>query len=46
MNVFELAQKYYPTLWSVDRLKILVGANRLTAEEYKTITGEDYGEGV
>ena len=42
MNVFELAQKYYPVLWGIDKLKALVAANKLTAEEYKTITGEDY----
>jgi len=42
MNVFELAQKYYPVLWGADRLKALVANNKLTAEEYKTITGEDY----
>lgn len=42
MNVFELAQKYYPSLWDINRLKALVVANKLTAEEYKLITGEDY----
>ena len=42
MNVFELAQKYYPALWDTNRLKALVAANKLTAEEYKMITGEDY----
>ena len=42
MSVFELAQKYYPELWSIERLKALVAANKLTTDEYKTITGEDY----
>ena len=42
MNVFELATKYYPELWDINRLKMLVLANKLTAGEYKTITGEDY----
>ena len=42
MNVFELAKKYYPALWDINRLKTLVVANKLTAEEYKLITGEDY----
>lgn len=41
MNVFELAQKYYPELWEIDRLKALVANSKLTAEEYKTITGKD-----
>ena len=42
MNVFELAKNYYPALWDIDRLKVLVTANKLTAAEYKQITGEDY----
>ena len=42
MNVFELAQKYYPTLWPLDRLKTLVAAGKLTADEYQAITGEAY----
>ena len=42
MNVFELAQKYYPTLWSKDRLKALVAAGKLTPEEYLEVTGEAY----
>lgn len=42
MNVFELAQKYYPTLWSKGRLKTLVAAGKLAADEYQQITGEVY----
>ena len=44
MTVFELAQRYYPTLWSKERLRTLVENDppRLTPEEYKQITGEDY----
>lgn len=42
MNVFELAQKYYPVLWDINRLKALVANNKLTEAEYKAITGEDY----
>ena len=37
-----LAEKYYPRLWGIDRLKALVAAGKLTAEEYEAITGEDY----
>ena len=43
MSVFEMAQKYYPKLWNIDRLKALMKAGKLTAEEYKKITGTDYG---
>lgn len=44
MTAFEMAQKYYPTLWNIDRLRALVDFDRLTPEEYKTITGETYTE--
>lgn len=33
MTVYELAVKYYPRLWPVERLDELVRAGRLTAEE-------------
>lgn len=42
MTAFEMAQKYYPTLWSIDRLCALVAADKLTPDEYREITGEDY----
>lgn len=42
MTVYELAQKYYPRLWGRERLRALVEAKRLTAKEYKTLTGEVY----
>lgn len=37
MNVYELAKKYYPDLWSKARLSALVKAGKLTEEEYKEI---------
>ncbi len=46
MAVFEMAKKYYPRLWGKDRLAALVAAGKLTAEQYKEITSEMYGEGV
>lgn len=42
MTAFEMAQKYYPALWSIDRLRALVAADKLTPEEYREITGEIY----
>jgi hypothetical protein len=45
MTPFEAANKYYPTLWSKDRLKALVVAGKLTTTEYTQITGEEYTEG-
>ena len=44
MTAFEMAQKYYPVLWSKERLRALVDFDKLTPEEYKTITGETYVE--
>ncbi len=42
MSIFEMAKKYYPTLWNIDRIKTLVKRGKLTPEEYKEITGEEY----
>lgn len=44
MTVFEMAQKYYLTLWNKERLRTLVENDppRLTPDEYKQITGEEY----
>ena len=43
MDAFTLAKKYYPEYWGKDRLDNLVRLNKLTAEQYKEITGKDYG---
>jgi hypothetical protein len=43
MSVLEMATQYYPVLWSIERLKALVTAKKLTVDEYKAITGDDYG---
>ena len=40
MTVFETAQKYYPRLWSIDRLNALLEAGKLSKEEYDTILAE------
>lgn len=42
MNAKDLAIKYYPTFWDMNRLKKLVEAGKLTTSEYKEITGEVY----
>lgn len=38
----DIAKKNYPELWNKAMLKNLVKKKRLTAAEYKEITGEDY----
>ena len=44
MSIYEMAKKYYPKLWSKERLVALVEHDppRLTPEEYENITGEPY----
>ena len=42
MVVKGLAQKYYPRLWDIDRLKALVAAGKLSEADYKEITGKNY----
>ena len=42
MTIYEQAKKYYPKNWDIDRLKNLVAKEKLTPEEFKEITGEDY----
>ena len=43
MNVKELASKYYPHLWGLDRLIALVETGKLTKKEYTEITGKEWG---
>lgn len=43
MTVYEMAQKYYPRLWSIDRIEALYKAGKLTEEEYKSILGDVQG---
>lgn len=43
MSVKEIAIKYFPRLWGLDRLIALVEAGKLTKEEYTEITGKELG---
>ena len=42
MDVKGLAKKNYPRLWDIDRIKALVAAGKLSAADYKEITGKAY----
>ncbi|WP_083504105.1 XkdX family protein [Acetivibrio ethanolgignens] len=42
MKAKEICKKYYPKLWGIGRIRNLVKIGRITREEYKEITGEDY----
>lgn len=37
MTAFEMAKKYYPRLWDIDRINALYKAGKLTEEEYNLI---------
>lgn len=42
-TAYEMAKKYYDEgLWPKKYLKALVKKGKLTADEYKDITGDDY----
>lgn len=38
----KIVSRWYPKIYSIDDVKLFVKAGRLTAGEYKQITGEDY----
>ena len=40
-TVFELASKYYPSYWDKERIASLVKAGKLTASDYRNLTGEE-----
>lgn len=44
MTVKEMCVKYYPKLWGKERLQALVRSEKLSEEDYKEITGEEYKE--
>ena len=37
MSVYEMAKKYYPRLWTAERIEALYKAGKLTEEEFKEI---------
>lgn len=41
MSVFELAKKYYPRLWSAERIRVLEAAGKLTAAEAEELLKEN-----
>ena len=43
MTVYEMAKTYYPRLWSIDRLRALLDAGKLTQAEYDELTKTSEG---
>ena len=46
IEVLELAQKYYPTLWPIDRLNALLATGKLTQEEYDSLVTMSSTDGI
>ena len=42
MNWFRMAKSFYPKYWSKEDLQFLVSVDKLTLEQYKELTGEEY----
>ena len=43
MNWFEKIKRYYDKgLYTIDQVKVFVQGGKITEEEFKMITGEDY----
>lgn len=41
-DVLEKSRRYYPARWNIERLQYMVLLQKLTAEDYQSITGEAY----
>ena len=41
MTVYEMAKKYYPRLWSLERIEALHKTGKLTDEEYNMLINEN-----
>lgn len=44
MKIKELALRNYPRCWTEEMVQTLVAKGKLTSDEYKEITGNDYPE--
>lgn len=42
MDWFENIKKWYPDLWDIERVRNAVVKGKITAEQFKEITGEEY----
>lgn len=43
ISTFELAKKYYPKMWDINRLEALVAAGKLTKSEMEEIITKKEG---
>ena len=45
MTAYEMAKKYYPRLWSLERIEALYKAGKLTKDEYDSIINSNEESG-
>ena len=43
-TVYEMAKKYFPRLWPIERIEALYASGKLTEEEYNQIKESNKGE--
>ena len=43
-RLYNTVSRYYQKYYSKEDVKVFVAAGKLTAKEYKEITGDDYAE--
>ena len=41
MTPYEMAKKYYPRLWDIDRIKALLAVGKITQAEYEKIINRE-----
>lgn len=41
-RIYQQAKEYYPALWNIERLNVLVAAGKLLADDYQAITEQVY----
>ena len=41
MTVYEMAKKYFPRLWDIDRINALLKAGKITEAEYAKIISRE-----
>ncbi|MEK5528525.1 XkdX family protein [Viridibacillus sp. FSL R5-0468] len=42
MDYYAIVERYYPKYYTKDQVKVFVVAEKITPEEYKEITNENY----
>lgn len=46
MDWFKITSGYYPTYWTIEQVRVVVQKGKITPEQFKIITGENYTPGT